>query len=261
MPCQDDPLGADDPDGSGLAALTNNPGQGEVCFELGVEDIILPAIGAHSYSAHPGANGPIVVPLTPPDENRVSGGCAEVSDNVVVKIIHNHEGFVVNTTDFASGAIRGQLPNGRSRVRSSAGVRVEDLGDERTYPLRSQTAEFEHFEGSLAILSGTYVLGLYSPASVSVWFGKGKALGASVRFWPQVLSYKEAIFLESHEARIGTLVRVLDGARRAGKGRFGTIETTYGHPTYLALDVRFEDGSVELYWYHELERSKVSSLA
>jgi hypothetical protein len=58
--------------------------------------------------------------------------------------------------------------------------------------------------------------------------------------------------LESREARIGTSVGVLDGAKRAGKGRIGTIEQTYGHPEYLAVDVHFEDGSVELYWYHEL---------
>ena len=41
-----------------------------------------------------------------------------------------------------------------------------------------------------------------------------------------------------------------------GKGRVGTIERTYGHPNYLAVDVRFEDGSVELYWYHELRTMK-----
>jgi hypothetical protein len=58
--------------------------------------------------------------------------------------------------------------------------------------------------------------------------------------------------LESHEAQIGTSVGVLDGAKRPRKGRLGTIERTYGHPDYLAADVRFEDGSVELYWYHEL---------
>jgi hypothetical protein len=58
--------------------------------------------------------------------------------------------------------------------------------------------------------------------------------------------------LESREARVGTSVGVLDGARRAGKGRVGTIEKTYGHPDYLAVDVRFDDGSAELYWYYEL---------
>ena len=72
---------------------------------------------------------------------------------------------------------------------------------------------------------------------------------------------KEANFLESHEARIGTLVGVLDGAKRTGKGRVGTIEKTYGHPDHLAMDVRFEDGSVELYWYHELRTMELSSSA
>jgi hypothetical protein len=66
--------------------------------------------------------------------------------------------------------------------------------------------------------------------------------------------------LESHEARIGTLVGVLDGAKRSGKGRIGTIEKTYGHPEYLAMDVRFEDGSVELYWYHELRTMEATPL-
>jgi hypothetical protein len=72
--------------------------------------------------------------------------------------------------------------------------------------------------------------------------------------WPQAVNDKEAHLLHSHEARVGTLVRVLDGAKRTGKERVGAIERTYGHPDYLAMDVRFEDGSVELYWYHELRR-------
>jgi hypothetical protein len=58
--------------------------------------------------------------------------------------------------------------------------------------------------------------------------------------------------LESREARIGMSVGVLDAGRRPGKGRLGTIVHTYGHPDYRAADVRFEDGSVETYWFHEL---------
>ena len=65
---------------------------------------------------------------------------------------------------------------------------------------------------------------------------------------------KEVIFLESHEARVGTLVRLLDGGKRKGKGNVGTIEQTYGHPDYLAMDVRFEDGNAELCWHHELAK-------
>ena len=77
---------------------------------------------------------------------------------------------------------------------------------------------------------------------------------SGVWVWPQTVLDKGAIFLESHEACIGKVVGVLDGAKRTGKGRVGTIEHTYGHPNYLAVDVRFSDGSVELYWYHELRR-------
>jgi hypothetical protein len=56
-------------------------------------------------------------------------------------------------------------------------------------------------------------------------------------------------------------VRVLDGHRRTGKGRVGTVERTYGHPDYLAMDVRFEDGSVELFWHHELGKTEASPSA
>jgi hypothetical protein len=58
--------------------------------------------------------------------------------------------------------------------------------------------------------------------------------------------------LESREAYIGMLVGVLDGGKRPGKGRIGVVEETYGHPGHLAIDVRFDDGSVELYWFYEL---------
>jgi len=34
----------------------------------------------------------------------------------------------------------------------------------------------------------------------------------------------------------------------------GTIETCYGHPEYLALDVRLDDGQCELFWAHGLQK-------
>ncbi len=60
--------------------------------------------------------------------------------------------------------------------------------------------------------------------------------------------------MRSEDARPGVQVRVLDAAKRGGRGRIGTIEHTYGHLSYRAMEVRFEDGSAELYWYYELER-------
>ncbi len=42
--------------------------------------------------------------------------------------------------------------------------------------------------------------------------------------------------------------------RRADmRGMVGTIEKRYGHPDYLALDVRLDDGRRELFWAHGLE--------
>ena len=64
--------------------------------------------------------------------------------------------------------------------------------------------------------------------------------------------------MESREARVGTLVRLLDGERRYGKGNVGTIEQTYGHPDYLAMDVRFDDGNAELCWHYELAKVEKS---
>ena len=59
--------------------------------------------------------------------------------------------------------------------------------------------------------------------------------------------------VRSEYVRRGVPVRVLDPAKRSGRGRTGTIKRTCSHPSYLATEVRFDDGSVELYWYHELE--------
>lgn len=59
--------------------------------------------------------------------------------------------------------------------------------------------------------------------------------------------------MRSEEIRPGVPVRVLDAEKRRGSGRNGTVERTYGHPSHLAVEVRLEDGSVELYWYHELQ--------
>ena len=104
--------GPGDPDGSGTAKITVNPGQREICYELSVEDITLPATGAHIHVGTADESGDVVVPLTPPDESGSSSGCAEdVSRELALAIIRNPENYYVNvhTSDFRSGAVRGQL--------------------------------------------------------------------------------------------------------------------------------------------------------
>ena len=55
--------------------------------------------------------GPVVVELTPPDEEGFSSDCAEVSRELALAIIRNLENYYVNvhTNDFAARVIRGQL--------------------------------------------------------------------------------------------------------------------------------------------------------
>ena len=71
---------------------------------------------------------------------------------------------------------------------------------------------------------------------------------------PRGIGDRGVVFMESREARIGTLVRLLDGEKRDGKTSVGTVVRTYGHPDYLAMEVRFRDGSTELCWHHELTK-------
>jgi hypothetical protein len=60
--------------------------------------------------------------------------------------------------------------------------------------------------------------------------------------------------VRSEQARIGARVRVGEsGLRSEWRGLTGKISGRWGHPDYLALDVRLEDGSSRLFWHYELE--------
>jgi hypothetical protein len=102
--------GPGDPDGSGTASFTFNRGTGAVCWDVVVEDILLPAIGAHIHVVPPDP-GPIVVPITPPDATGVSQGCTTASRDLVKAITKDPASyyFNVHTTDFPGGALRAQL--------------------------------------------------------------------------------------------------------------------------------------------------------
>ena len=100
-----------DPDGSGTATITVNPGQEEVCWTIEAEGIELPALSAHIHEGTVGVAGDVVVTLTPPDASGFSSGCTTVEREEALDILKNPENYYVNvhTTDFPDGAIRGQL--------------------------------------------------------------------------------------------------------------------------------------------------------
>ena len=71
--------------------------------------------------------------------------------------------------------------------------------------------------------------------------------------------------MEPQQARTGRPVRVKEGHRKTDLvGMHGTVQHRWGHPDYPALDVLFEDGRSELFWFHELdamEKGATPSLA
>ena len=104
-------VGGGDPDGSGMAHVTLNQGQQEVCFNLSFENIATPT-RAHIHQGAAGVNGGIVVAffdfVAPPP----SQGCVgDVDKDLIKEIRQNPEDFYVNIHNegFPGGAIRGQL--------------------------------------------------------------------------------------------------------------------------------------------------------
>ena len=101
--------GPGDPDGTGTAKLTLNPGKNQVCYELTV-DKIAPANGAHIHAGALDKAGPPIVTLTPP-ANGSSKECAPLDQEKIMDIIKNPGNYYVNVhnAEFPNGALRGQL--------------------------------------------------------------------------------------------------------------------------------------------------------
>src|SRR5215207_10623560 len=100
-----------DPDGSGAAAVTIDPADNSVCYDLAVAGIE-PATLAHIHRGARGVAGPVVVNFTPPTPT--SSGSVTADALLVEEILANPAGFYVNVhnASFPGGAVRGQLAPG-----------------------------------------------------------------------------------------------------------------------------------------------------
>ena len=97
--------GPGDPDGSGTATLTINPGTGQVCSTIEVTDVD-PLRAAHIHVGSATVAGPVVVPLN------TGTGCTVVEDReLLVAIITDPSSYYVNVHNatYPAGALRGQL--------------------------------------------------------------------------------------------------------------------------------------------------------
>jgi len=103
-------LGVGDPDGSGIARVTVNPGKNLVCWDITVANIDRPLTGGHIHEAAAGSNGPIVVDFFGGTE-RLEGCTTPKGGTTAREILNDPSGYYVNihNTQFPGGAIRGQL--------------------------------------------------------------------------------------------------------------------------------------------------------
>jgi len=102
--------GPGDLDGKGNAKITLKPDH-QVCWEIKVKNITLPARAAHIHFGAAGVPGPVVVALSAPDAKGKSSGCTTVTHELHMNLHMHPELYYVNVhnVDFPGGAVRGQL--------------------------------------------------------------------------------------------------------------------------------------------------------
>lgn len=103
-------LGVGDPDGSGTARVTVNPGKNLVCWKISVADID-GATRGHIHVGAAGSNGNIVVKFFEAGKTRLEGCATPEPGTTAREILQDPAGYYVNihNTEFKAGAIRGQL--------------------------------------------------------------------------------------------------------------------------------------------------------
>jgi hypothetical protein len=101
---------AGDPDGTGTSVIRIRD-DNQLCYRITVQNIVLPATGAHIHRGPSTASGPIVVPFTAPGTSGTSTGCTTPDAALVADIKANPANFYTNVhnSDFPAGAVRAQL--------------------------------------------------------------------------------------------------------------------------------------------------------
>ncbi len=104
--------GPGDADATGTAAFTMDFANGQICYDVNVQNITLPAAAMHIHRGTVTESGSVVVPFdNAPDESGNAVGCVLVEADLLQEIASNPAGFYLNvhTSDFPDGALRGQV--------------------------------------------------------------------------------------------------------------------------------------------------------
>jgi hypothetical protein len=102
-------FGVGDPNGTGIARVTVNPGRNLICWDITVENID-GATRGHIHEAAAGKNGPIVVELFE-GTTQLEGCTTPEAGTTAREILKDPASYYVNIHNaaFPAGAIRGQL--------------------------------------------------------------------------------------------------------------------------------------------------------
>ena len=100
------------PDAAGVAYVSVNSTTGNICYDVAIMNVTLPAAAMHIHNAATGASGDIVVPFsTAPNAAGVASGCTTADVALAQQIVASPGDYYVNvhTSDFPKGAARAQL--------------------------------------------------------------------------------------------------------------------------------------------------------
>ncbi|MCC6802031.1 MAG: CHRD domain-containing protein [Anaerolineae bacterium] len=119
--------GPGDGDSFGVAFVSVNPTTAEICYEVAVTNITLPADAMHIHNAPVGESGDVVVPFqTAPDASGTASECFFMFDryDLLEDIAANPSNYYVNihTSDFPDGATRAQLLDWGDTTPSDLGL-------------------------------------------------------------------------------------------------------------------------------------------
>jgi hypothetical protein len=102
---------AADPAGTGAGQFFVDADKGRLCYALAVKGVALPSVAAHIHKGDANTAGPVVIPFQAPGANGTSSGCVTADTTLLKDLVANPANYYsnVHTTQFAGGAVRGQL--------------------------------------------------------------------------------------------------------------------------------------------------------
>jgi hypothetical protein len=103
--------GPGDNNGTGSFEATIDQKQGTICYSMSVKNVSK-ITDVHIHRAAAGQEGAVVAPLLAPGNTDIDA-CVSINKDVASRILANPANYYVNvhTTEFAKGAVRGQLSN------------------------------------------------------------------------------------------------------------------------------------------------------